>query len=166
MKACEPHTGYGPPKVVCKTWHESECNTTFIETDPTLPDKPQTWCKKVPKKICAPDNCKMVPGEEACHEKNLVSTIQSPSEICDLQPQRHCRLVTRLTPHLVVKQVCRSVPKEVCHLALTAPHPVKKPVTLKWCTHEKGSSKKPVWREEKKHHHHHHDHQNSNHIDR
>ena len=39
-------------------------------------DKPQTWCKKVPKKICAPDNCKMVPGKEECHDKNLVSTIQ------------------------------------------------------------------------------------------
>ena len=72
--------------------------------------------------------------KEQCNEKMLVSTIQSPSEICDLQPQKHCRLITRLTPHLVTKQVCRKVPKEVCHMALTKPHSIKKPMTMKWCT--------------------------------
>ena len=128
--------GYGgaDPKIVCQTWFESECNTTFVATGKGEIDRPNTWCKKVPKKICAPDNCKMVPGKEQCNEKMLVSTIQSPSEICDLQPQKHCRLVTRLTPHLVTKQVCRKVPKEVCHMALTKPHSIKKPMTMKWCT--------------------------------
>ena len=129
-------TGYGgpEPKIVCQTWFESECNTTFVATTKSEIDRPNTWCKKVPKKICAPDNCKMVPGKEQCNEKMLVSTIQSPSEICDLQPQKHCRLITRLTPHLVTKQVCRKVPKEVCHMALTKPHSIKKPMTMKWCT--------------------------------
>ena len=130
------HIGYGgpEPKIVCQTWFESECNTTFVSTGKGEIDRPNTWCKKVPKKICAPDNCKMVPGKEQCNEKMLVSTIQSPSEICDLQPQKHCRLITRLTPHLVTKQVCRKVPKEVCHMALTKPHSIKKPMTMKWCT--------------------------------
>ena len=84
----------------------------------------------------------MVPGVEICNEKMLVSTIQSPSEICDLQPQKHCRLITRLTPHLVTKQVCRKVPKEVCHMALTKPHSIKKPMQMKWCTKDRKSLKK------------------------
>lgn len=122
------------PKIVCQTWFESECNTTVVNGGPNANDKANTWCKKVPKKICAPDNCKMVPGAEECHEKVMVSTIEKPSEICDLQPQRHCRLITRLVPHLMQKEVCREVPKEVCHLALANPHKVKRPMQLKWCT--------------------------------
>ena len=47
------------------------------------------------------------------------------------------RLITKLTPHLVIKQICRKIPKEVCHLALTPAHTVKKPITLKWCTRDR-----------------------------
>ena len=32
------------------------------------------------------------------------------------------------------KEVCRDVPKEVCHLGLANPHKVKRPMQLKWCT--------------------------------
>ena len=32
------------------------------------------------------------------------------------------------------KEVCREVPKEVCHLGLANPHKVKRPMQLKWCT--------------------------------
>ena len=136
-KECDPPAYGGAPKdaeIVCKTWFESECNTTFVETSPYKNDLPNTWCKKVPRKICAPDNCRMVPGPEQCNRKMMVSTIQKPSEICDLQPQTHCRLITRLVPHLIQKEVCRWVPKEMCHLALGNPHPVKKPMRLRWCT--------------------------------
>ena len=44
---------------MCRTWFESECNTTYIES-PSGDHKPNTWCQKMPKKICAPDNCNMV----------------------------------------------------------------------------------------------------------
>jgi hypothetical protein len=54
--------------------------------------KPNTWCEKVPKKICAPDFCEMVPGEEKCVDKTIQSTIVRPEEICDLQPSKQCRL--------------------------------------------------------------------------
>ena len=79
----------------------------------------------------------MVSGPEHCSEKNIVSTVQKPTELCDLQPQQHCRLITKLTPHLISKEVCRKVPKEVCHLNLSAPKTVRKPITLKWCTRKK-----------------------------
>ena len=111
------------------------------QTTPGIEDKPNTWCKKVPRKICAPDNCRMVSGPQECSEKNIVSTVQKPTELCDLQPQQHCRLITKLTPHLISKEVCRKVPKEVCHLALSPPKTVRKPITLKWCTRKKHDHK-------------------------
>ena len=82
----------------------------------------------------------MVAGPEQCNQKMMVSTIQKPSEVCDLQPQTHCRLITRLVPHLIQKEVCRNVPKEMCHLALGNPHTVKKPMRLRWCTKTKPES--------------------------
>ena len=145
VKECDKHPTYSPTKdaeIVCKTWFESECNTTFVETSPNKDDLPNTWCKKVPRKICAPDNCRMVPGPEQCNQKMMVSTIQKPSEVCDLQPQTHCRLITRLVPHLIQKEVCRRVPKEMCHLALANPHLVKKPMRLRWCTKTPPPAKK------------------------
>jgi hypothetical protein len=138
MKVCDSAApSYEKPEIVCRTWFQSECNTTFAETTPNVEDKPSTWCKKVPRKICAPDNCRMVPGAEECNSKMLMSTVQKPTELCDLQPQQHCRLVTKLTPHLISKEVCRNVPKEVCHMALSPPKNVRKPITLKWCTRKK-----------------------------
>jgi len=67
----------------------------------------------------------------------MVSTIQKPEEHCELQPQRHCRLITKLVPHLTTKEVCKAIPKEICVLKLVNPHPVKKPIQLKWCTKKK-----------------------------
>ncbi|TRY69460.1 hypothetical protein TCAL_04088 [Tigriopus californicus] len=133
VKKCEPPSRYSaePPKTVCKTWFESQCNTTYKEVDGH--QKPQTWCSKEPRQICAPDNCRMEPGDEVCHDKVIESTTQKPEEICDLQPSSHCRLVTNLVPHLESQQVCKDIPKEVCHLKLDNPKMVKKPVTLKWC---------------------------------
>eukprot|EP00094_Tigriopus_californicus_P004243 TCALIF_04089-PA protein Name:"Protein of unknown function" AED:0.27 eAED:0.27 QI:0/0/0/0.25/1/1/4/0/438 len=151
MKICDQDAAFGKPEIVCKTWFESECNTTYTETTPNVEDKPNTWCKKVPRKICAPDNCKMVPGPEECHDKTLVSTIEKPTELCDLQPTQHCRLITKLTPHLLSKEVCKNIPKEVCHLALTAPKQIKKPLTLKWCTRkerDRPNAFQPVYQEQ------------------
>ena len=151
IKECDPPAYGNAPKdaeIVCKTWFESECNTTFVERSAYQDDLPNTWCKKVPRKICAPDNCRMVAGPEQCNKKMMVSTIQKPSEVCDLQPQTHCRLITRLVPHLIQKEVCRWVPKEMCHLALGNPHPVKKPMRLRWCTKNppKGLKKRPQYK--------------------
>jgi len=121
-------------KTVCRTWFESECNTTYVETASGDNLKPNTWCQKMPRKICAPDNCNMVQGPEDCRDKTMVSTIQKPEEHCELQPQRNCRLITILVPHLTTKEVCSTMPKEICMMKLVNPHPVKKPIQLKWCT--------------------------------
>jgi len=155
IKKCEePSYGkpsYGPPKepkMVCKTWFESVCNTTYALSKGAAPDanlKPQTWCQKEPRKICAPDYCEVVEGPEECHDKTLTSTIVKPEEVCDLQPSTHCRLVTNLVPHLESQTVCKEIPKEVCHLRLAQPKYVKKPVTLRWCTKPKKAPAKPSY---------------------
>ena len=85
IKKCEEPSynkpSYGPPKepkMVCKTWFESVCNTTYALSKGAAPDanlKPQTWCQKEPRKICAPDYCEVVEGPEECHDKTLTSTI-------------------------------------------------------------------------------------------
>lgn len=130
------------PKIVCKTWFESICNTTFAQgpNEDSDTKKAQTWCEKVPKKICAPDFCEMVPGDEVCHDKTLQSTVLRPEEVCDLQPTKQCKLVTNLVPHLEAKSVCKEIPKEVCHLKLDNPQFVKKPITMRWCTKPKESN--------------------------
>ena len=84
VKKCEDpsQAEYGAPpkepKVVCKTWFESVCNTTYAASR-GAPEganlKPQTWCQKEPRKICAPDYCEVVEGPEECHDKTLTSTI-------------------------------------------------------------------------------------------
>ena len=84
VKKCEEpsQAEYGAPpkepKVVCKTWFESVCNTTYAPSR-GAPEganlKPQTWCQKEPRKICAPDYCEVVEGPEECHDKTLTSTI-------------------------------------------------------------------------------------------
>jgi len=145
VKKCEEpsYAGYGAPppkepKTVCKTWFESQCNTTYVQSEkPEEDPKPSTWCEKVPKKICAPDFCEMVAGPKECHDKTISSTVVKPEEVCDLQPSTQCRLVTNLVPHLVPQQVCKDIPKEVCHLKLDDPRIIKKPVTLRWCTKPK-----------------------------
>ena len=105
---------------------------SFLSSEkPEEDPKPSTWCEKVPKKICAPDFCEMVAGPKECHDKTISSTVVKPEEVCDLQPSTQCRLVTNLVPHLVPQQVCKDIPKEVCHLKLDDPRIIKKPVTLR-----------------------------------
>merc|ERR1739844_467855 len=95
--------------------------------------KPTTWCNKKPKEICAPDNCKIVQGKPICHDKVLTSTSLKPVELCDLQPQKTCRTVTKPIPHLKTVPVCRLQPEEICRTKLVNPHEVEKKVQLKWC---------------------------------
>ena len=102
--------------------------------------KPRTWCNKIPRQICAPENCHMEQGEPECREIVLESTVKKPEEVCDLQPTKQCHQVTNLVPHLEQQVVCKEIPKEVCHLRLDTPKIVQRPVTLKWCTKPEASA--------------------------
>ena len=35
-------------------------------------------------------------GAKQCEDKVMISTVQKPEEHCQLQPQQHCRLITKL----------------------------------------------------------------------
>ena len=78
------------PKVVCETFFETECNTTKIIPAPGDEPLDVTFCDKIPRKICAPDNCRVVEDIERCDEHYEQSVIEQPVELCDLQPQKHC----------------------------------------------------------------------------
>ena len=56
-------------------------------------------CEKLPVEICGA-GCVFEEGEEVCHEKVLTSLVDVPEEVCDLNPQKTCRLTTKLVPRL------------------------------------------------------------------
>jgi len=102
--------------------------------------------------MCAPRGCGFVPGLPECFDKtesvvqeaspffyflccpkdNLFG-FQVPEETCELNPQKHCKAVTKLVPNLKPVEECVDVPKEICHRSRTNPRRVAKPVLKKWC---------------------------------
>ena len=88
----EPLGGYGAARVgrqqqdLCRP----VCSTVKKTVYRTLPD---TVCEKIPFEACAPDNCEWVAGEAQCHNKTQDVTVDSPEEVCDLQPQKMCKQV-------------------------------------------------------------------------
>ena len=51
------------PVTKCRTWFETTCDTTSVVDAYGLTNGGhKTECKKVPKKICAPDHCSTVEG--------------------------------------------------------------------------------------------------------
>ena len=62
--------------------------------------------------------------------------VSVPEESCDLNPQRTCRLTTRLVPALEPVQQCNTVPKQTCQYKFSKPKVTKKPLMTKWCLDE------------------------------
>ena len=56
--------------------------------------------------------------------------------MCDLNPQKTCRFITKLVPRLKPTHQCTIVPQEVCQLKFSSPQQVKKPLLTKWCLDE------------------------------
>merc|ERR1712154_148840 len=54
-------------------------------------------------------------------------------EVCDLNPQKTCRFITKLVPKLKPEHQCTIIPKETCTLRFTQPQLVDKPLLTKWC---------------------------------
>ena len=136
IKKCDENQYSNPegPKIVCETFFETACNTTDVVPAPGDEPLPVTFCDKIPRKICAPDNCRVVEDAEKCEISTDQSTIEEPIEICDLQPQKHCSQEKIAVPRLVPERKCRQVEKEICNTQLVHPHEIKKPVFIKYCT--------------------------------
>ena len=121
--------GEGPEE--CRTVFESSCTTKYVEKQPGK-FVGDTGCEKLPVEICGA-GCTYEEGEEDCHDKTIVSLVDVPEEVCDLNPQQTCRLVTKLVPRLSPKHECTIVPKETCLLKFSQPKQVPKPLLTKWC---------------------------------
>lgn len=136
IKKCDDQSSFNnnvEPKIVCETFFETACNTTDVVPAPGDEPLPVTFCDKIPRKICAPDNCRVVEDIERCEESSDQSTIEQPIEICDLSPQKHCSQEKISVPRLVPEQKCRLIEKEICNTQLVNPHEVKRPVVIKYC---------------------------------
>jgi len=121
----------GQGEEVCQTVYESSCTTKYVEKQPGK-FVGDTGCEKLPVEICGA-GCTFEEGEEECHDKVLTSLVDVPEEVCDLNPQKTCRFVTKLVPRLSPKHECTIVPKETCILKFTQPKQVEKPLQTKWC---------------------------------
>ena len=121
--------GQGPEE--CRTVYESSCTTKYVEKQPGK-FVGDTACEKLPVEICGA-GCVISEGEEECHEKVLTSLVDVPEEVCDLNPQKVCKYITKLVPKLSPEHECTIVPKETCHLKFTQPVAVDKPLKTKWC---------------------------------
>ncbi len=121
----------GQGKDICKTVYESSCSTRYLEKNPGK-FVGDTRCERVPVEICGA-GCVAEEGPEECHDKTLTSLIDVPEEVCDLNPQKTCRLQTKLVPSLMPKRECTIVPQEICSLKFTPAKLVKKPLVTKWC---------------------------------
>ena len=62
--------------------------------------------------------------------------VDVPEETCDLNPQKTCRLATKLVPRLKPKHQCTVFPTNVCQLKFTTPRVEKKPLRSEWCLDE------------------------------
>ena len=140
-KVCEyVKEGYGK-KRVCNNKPVNECGTVSKTVYKKLPD---TTCERIPFEACAPDNCEFVPGAPVCHNKTVDIGIDSPEEVCDLQPQKMCKQVYRLVPKLTPTEVCDEVPREVCYTTLKNPRKVSTPLLTKWCFKPEEEKEEPV----------------------
>ena len=94
-----------------------------------------TKCEKLPVRICGA-GCVTEEGPEECHDKDIDTIVDVPEEMCDLNPQKTCRLVTRLVPSLNPQQECTIVPKETCNLRFSQAALERTPLRTEWCLDE------------------------------
>jgi len=125
-KTCD---GTGP--LECRTVYESACSTKYVEKQPGK-FVGDTKCEKLPVEICG-NGCSYTEGTEECHDKTVASVVDVPEEVCDLNPQKLCKLTTKLVPKLKPEHQCTIVPKETCHLKFSQPQVVPKPLQTRWC---------------------------------
>ena len=121
--------GQGPEE--CRTVYESSCTTKYVEKQPGK-FVGDTACEKLPVEICGA-GCTYEEGAEECHDKTIASLVDVPEEVCDLNPQKTCKLQTKLVPKLKPVHQCTIIPKETCNLKFSQPQLVAKPLNTRWC---------------------------------
>ena len=67
-----------------------------------------------------------------------------PEEICNLNPQKNCRMATKMVPKLSPEHECTQVPQEVCNLSYGPPQIVMKPIKAEWCLDKEESEEVQV----------------------
>jgi len=127
---CEDETSGYTTNTKCSKWPREVCSVSKKNVKKYTPI---TGCTKEPRELCAPAGCGFSKGEPECYEKVVTLVQDIPKETCDLQPERTCKHVTKLVPHLKSKLECVDVPKEVCTKSKTNPQKKKRPVLKKWC---------------------------------
>eukprot|EP00094_Tigriopus_californicus_P001846 TCALIF_01782-PA protein Name:"Protein of unknown function" AED:0.35 eAED:0.23 QI:0/0.42/0.12/0.62/0.85/1/8/0/917 len=99
---------------------------------------PQTECYNFPRKICGPEVCPLVTVPNVCEIRNetvriqLVVIQEIPDEECKMEPQKECRVVTKIVPKLDTQEDCVEVHKEICN-NVRNPVKVRKPSIRTWC---------------------------------
>merc|ERR1712179_440280 len=83
-------------------------------------------------------------GQEECQDTQVDSLTQVPEEVCDLQPQKSCKPITRLVPSLRPTQECGRVPREICTLQPGQQRLVKRPLVTEWCLDEDSDEDLPL----------------------
>merc|ERR1712123_11590 len=121
--------GQGPEE--CRTVYESSCTTKYVEKQPGK-FVGDTGCEKLPIEICGA-GCTFEEGPQECHEKVIATLVDVPEEVCDLNPQKTCRFITKLVPKLKPVHQCTIVPQEVCNLKFSQPRQVPMPLQTRWC---------------------------------
>jgi len=124
----------------CDSWPVEKCQ---LSKQKVKKFTPETKCEKVPREVCAPEGCCIKEGPLNCQKRVKAVVSSKPLEICDLEPIKQCRHVTKLVPQLKPVTECTNVPKEICATSKINPRKVARPAIQKWCYTPDGSLTTP-----------------------
>ena len=117
----------------CSTVFETSCATKYSEESPGK-FLGNTRCERLPLKLCGA-GCVFEEGDKECRDEVVGASAKVPQEVCDLNPQKRCRLATKLVPQLQAVPECTQVPKETCTMSLAPRQPGTQQLKSRWCLH-------------------------------
>ena len=118
------HNQGGGGGEVCRELQETVCNSRAGTG---------LGCRLEGRRVCAPDHCRLVEGEEECEDRVEQAVLEVPEQECSLQPQRECRNRTVSLPQLVAGRVCRPVSQQLCRTVLLPPSTVTQTQNVTYC---------------------------------